>query len=127
MQDRHLYEYAVIRLVPRVEREEFINIGVVLYCKQEEYLKVRIELNEDRAKALCSTIDLSEIRLYLTAFEKIANGEVDSGLIATYDIASRFRWLTAKRSTVVQLSAIHVGLTGNADITLHKLFSEIVV
>mgnify|MGYP006396889137 FL=1 len=126
MQDRLLYEYAVLRLVPRVEREEFINIGVVLFCKRTDYLKCKIEVKRDRALALFPNLDLENLACYLSAFEKIVAAHPEGGLIATYDAPSRFRWLTAKRSTIVQISAIHSGLSENLDATLESLFQEFV-
>ena len=126
MQDRLLYEYAVLRLVPRVEREEFINIGVVLFCKKTDYLKCRIEVKSDRALTLFPGIDLEDLACYLRSFEKIVEAHPLGGIIAGYDAPSRFRWLTAKRSTIVQISAIHSGLSENLDATLESLFQEFV-
>src|ERR1043165_2008268 len=107
---KDLFEYAVIRVVPRVEREEFLNAGVVLYCAKQKFLKMMFRLDEDRLKILCSTCDVDEVNEYLVAFEKICNGEKDAGPIAKLPIAERFRWLTATRSTVVQTSKVHPGI-----------------
>jgi hypothetical protein len=125
MPDRKIYEYAVLRFVPRVEREEFINIGVVLYCKDKEFLAVKTRLDESRLKALFQLTDLSELMAYVSAFHLIANGDERGGAIAGLDQASRFRWLTAKRSTIVQISPIHSGLTLDPDQTLMVLFEEL--
>ena len=125
MPDRKIYEYAVLRFVPRVEREEFINIGVVLYCKDKEYLAVKTRLDESRMKALYELTDLRELMAYVSAFHLIANGDERGGPIAGLDRASRFRWLTAKRSTIVQISPIHSGLTYDAEQTLITLFEEL--
>lgn len=126
MQDRLLYEYAVLRLVPRVEREEFINIGVVIFCKRTDYLKCKIEVKSERALVLFPDLDLENLACYLSSFEKIVAAHPEGGLIAAYDAPSRFRWLTAKRSTIVQISAIHSGLSENLDATLESLFQEFV-
>ncbi len=126
MPGKHLYEYAVIRVVPRVEREEFINVGVVLFCKQQRYLKTAFHVNNDRLLALCPQLDLAEVQAYLAAFEKISQGEKTAGPIAALDLPSRFRWLTATRSTVVQASKIHPGLTADLDALLERLFRQLV-
>jgi hypothetical protein len=127
MPGKHLFEYAVIRVVPRVEREEFINVGVVLFCKQKRYLKTAIHLPEERLLALCADIDIANIKAYLNAFEKISGGEKDGGPIAALDLPSRFRWLTATRSTVLQSSKIHPGLCDDLDDQLKRLFQQLVV
>lgn len=126
MQERHLYEYAVIRVVPRVEREEFFNVGVVLFCKSLDFLKVKYEINELKFQGFCTEMQLSDLRDYLNTFEKIAMGGKDAGLIGRYPTAERFRWLTATRSTVIQTSKIHPGLAVNADEKLEQLFEELV-
>ncbi len=127
MQEKFLFEYAVVRLVPRVEREEFINVGVVLYCQQRKYLGCKMHLHEERLCAFTPQVDLQELKTYLQAFEQIANGAPGTGPIGKLDIASRFRWLTAARSTVVQTSKVHCGLCTDASETLNQLFSELVV
>ena len=127
MPGKHLFEYCVIRVVPRVEREEFVNVGIVLYCKQQRYLQTRFQLNQERLLALCPTLDLEEIQTYLTAFEKVSKGSTDGGPIAKLDLPSRFRWLTATRSTVVQASKIHPGMCDDLDKALEKLFAQLVL
>jgi len=124
MQEKHLFEYAVIRVVPRVEREEFINVGVVVYCKKHKYLHTRINLNPDKLQAFYAKIDIDELRENLLAFERICAGEKSGGPIAQLPVADRFRWLTATRSTVVQTSKVHPGLSFDVDQTLEKLFNE---
>ena len=126
MQDRHLYEYAVIRIVPRVEREEFINVGVVLCANKSNYLQCRIAMNDNRILALDPEADVTLLRSNLQSFEKICCGAGDGGNIAAFDISSRFRWLTAVRSSVIQTSRPHPGLTDNLDATLERLFAEYV-
>jgi hypothetical protein len=124
---RKLYEYAIIRVVPRVEREEFLNVGVIVYSRELKFLKARYILNEDRLKALCKDLDCNEIKEHLISFERIADGDPQSGPIAKLDLASRFRWLTATRSTIVQTSKVHPGFCDNAQTMLDKLFNEMVL
>lgn len=126
MQGKHLFEYAIIRVVPRVEREEFLNVGVILYCKKEGFLKSRYLLDENRLKCFAGFIDLDEVKEHLNSFERICNGDKAGGAIAQMDIASRFRWLTATRSTVVQASKVHPGFCVNAAEKLNKLFEQLV-
>jgi len=127
MQDKNLYEYAVIRAVPRPEREEFLNIGVVLFCKRAKYLKVLYKIDTAKLQPFCGDFDSHDLGEYLQAIDKICNGSSDGGLIASFDIPSRFRWLTAVRSSIVQTSRPHPGLSNNLDETLHKLFKELVL
>lgn len=122
----HLFEYAVIRVVPRVEREEFINVGVIIYCPKLKFLKVMFLLNEARVSALSPELDIDCLKQNISSFEKICHGDIDAGPIARLDLASRFRWLTATRSTVVQSSKVHPGLCADADATLLKLFKQLV-
>jgi hypothetical protein len=123
MQGKHLFEYAVIRVVPRVEREEFLNVGVILYCKDQKFLKSRCDLDETRLAAFAKDINIDEIKESLRAFGQISAGK-EGGPIGKLDIASRFRWLTATRSTVVQTSKVHPGFCEDAQITLDRLFEE---
>lgn len=127
MQNRHLFEYAIIRVVPRVEREEFINVGVILYCAKQKFLKCRFEMNEARLLAFNCEVDADVILANLSAIELICCGGKDAGAIGQLDLASRFRWLTATRSTVVQASKVHPGFCDNADETLTKLFDKMVL
>ncbi len=124
---QHLYEYAVVRIVPKVQREEFVNTGIILYCKKERYLKTRFTLNEKRLVCFCEETDIAEVRSHLLSFEEIAAGSIKGGPIARLDIASRFRWLTAVRSTIIQSSKVHVGFSGNLDDTLERLHAKLVL
>ena len=126
MLDKHLYEYAVIRVVPRVEREEFLNVGIILFCKNSKFLQVKYELNENRLQWMAEDLDLEEVRKNLHSFEKIAHGDKDGGPIAQMDVPSRFRWLTAVRSSVIQTSRPHPGMAGKLDDTINRLFKELV-
>ena len=129
MQDNHSveYEYAIIRIVPQVEREEFLNVGIILYCRQQQFLQMKFTLDEVRLLALNPTADAACIRSHLLAFEKISEGDPEGGPIALLDLASRFRWLTAKRSTVIQTSSVHPGLCKLAAETLEKLHRQLVL
>ena len=123
----HLFEYAVIRVVPRVEREEFLNVGVVVYCARQRYLKTIITIDKERLRSFAPLLDIEQVKEYLSAFQRICAGEKNSGPIGKLDVASRFRWLTATRSTLVQSSKIHPGLTSDLDLTLEKLHKCMVV
>lgn len=127
MQENQLFEYAVIRLVPRVEREEFLNVGVILYCAKQKFLGVTYELNENKIKNFFSDTDIREIEDHLKTFEKICSGDTDGGPISKLIPAERFRWLTATRSTILQTSKVHPGFTKDAGETLQKLFSQLVL
>ena len=127
MQEKHLYEYAVIKLVPRVERGEYINIGVVLYCKSLKTLDFVFQINQSRILSLFPEVDLEEVESHLLSFQKICRGTPDSGLIGSQDLASRFRWLTARRSTIIQASEIHPGYCQQSLPALNKIFEEMVL
>jgi len=122
-----LYEYAVIRVVPKVEREEFVNAGVILYCKRRKFLMAICALSENKVGALCKEMDLEQVKANLRSLERIASGATNSGPIGQMEIAERFRWLTAIRSTVVQTSRPHPGFTSDPETTLKRLLAELVL
>jgi hypothetical protein len=126
MQEDKLYEYAVIRLVPKVEREEFFNIGLVMFSKKEKYIRVEFHLCKDKFRLMHSKLDYEEISKNLENFQKVAKGEKDGGEIAQLEIPERFRWLTAVRSAVIQTSRPHPGKSKNLDQTFERLFEELV-
>ncbi len=126
MLEDKIYEYAVIRLVPKVEREEFFNIGLVMFSKKEKFIKVEFYLCPDKFKLMHSKLDYDDIIQNLTSFQKIANGDKEGGPIAQLDIPERFRWLTAVRSAVVQTSRPHPGKSMDLEATFGKLFEELV-
>ena len=103
------YDYAVIRVVPRVEREEFVNAGVIVSCEATKFLEARIELDEARVLALDPAIDLDAVRAHLETIPRICRGGPDSGPIGALPLRARFHWLTAKRSAIIQTSPVHVG------------------
>lgn len=127
MQQQHLFEYAVIRIVPRVEREEFLNAGVILYCARQQFLQVMIGLNEERLAAFCSEPGRDEIVQHLEAIKRISMGDSTAGPIARLDLAARFRWLTATRSTIVQPSKVHPGFCTDPGETLLRLYTQLVL
>ena len=127
MQQKTLFEYAVIRVVPRVEREEFLNIGVIVYCAKQKFLEARYHLDENRLQSCYGGLDINELKEHLCSFERICKADAAAGPIGKLDMASRFRWLTATRSTVLQTSKVHPGMTEHALATLEKLFGQMVL
>lgn len=105
-----VFEYALVRLVPRVEREEFINVGVVLYCKDKKFLDMEFIIDKKRLQALDPLADGPILEENLKAFQKIARGLSKESAISGLDLPSRFRWLTARRSTMIQTSVVHPGI-----------------
>ena len=127
MQENLLFEYAVIRIVPRVEREEFLNVGVILYCSQQKFLNAKYHLNKKRLAHFCDQLDITDLEEHLKTFELISSGDKNAGPIALLPIAERFRWLTATRSTIVQTSKVHPGFCDDPEKTLNKLFDQLVL
>jgi len=127
MQEKHLYEYAVIRILPKVEREEFLNAGIILFCKKEKFIKVHFAIDEPKLRLFSKDLDIDQIRINLHSFEKIALGNENCGPIAQMDLPSRFRWLTAVRSSVIQTSRPHPGLCNDLQVTALRLFEELVL
>ena len=126
MQEDKIYEYAVIRLVPKVEREEFFNIGLIMFSKREKFIQVEFYLCPDKFKLIKSKLDYDDVIRNLESFKKIAEGKQEGGPIAILDIPDRFRWLTAVRSAVVQTSRPHPGKSKDLQKTFGKLFVELV-
>ncbi len=127
MPEKHLFEYAVIRAVPRVEREEFVNVGVILYCASLRFLQIQFLIDERKIRHLCDEFDIYDLSIRLQGFKKICEGKKEGGLIALLPMASRFRWLTSSRSTTIQTSKVHPGLCSDANETLEKLFDKLVI
>jgi hypothetical protein len=127
MQEKNLYEYAVIRIVPRVEREEFINAGIILFCKSAKFIKMCYSVNETKLLMLSEDFDIQQLELNLKSFQKIAEGGKDGGPIGEFDIPSRFRWLTAIRSSAIQTSRPHTGFCDDLEQTVQRLFAELVL
>ncbi len=126
MPEMFLYEYAVIRLVPMVEREEFINVGIILFSKKQKFIQTKIELSEERLNWFKCELDLDQIKANLKAFELIAAGAKAGGPIACEELPERFRWLTAVRSSVIQTSRPHPGKTNDLEKEVERLFAEYV-
>lgn len=127
MHEKHLYEYAVIRVLPVVEREEFINAGIVLFCKKAKFIKVYFTLNEEKLRAFSKELDIEQVKRNLESFEKIAGADKSGGPIAKMELPDRFRWLTAVRSSVIQTSRPHPGLCEDLEKTAKRLFEEMVL
>ncbi|NDV64363.1 DUF3037 domain-containing protein [Bacteroides sp. 224] len=127
MLEKHLYEYAVIRYLPRVEREEFINVGIILFSKKSKYIKALYYLDENKIQFFSTELDIDSIRDNLRTFEEICLGKALNTSISFLDIAERFRWLTAVRSSSIQTSRPHPGFSDNLDETLQRLFEELVL
>lgn len=122
----NLYQYAVIRFVPKVEREEFFNIGLILFSKKAKYIRMEYHLCPDKFNLLCPEGDYDEIHNNLETMKEIASGNTNFGTIASLDISERFRWLTAVRSSVIQASPSHPGKSNDLDKTFERLFEELV-
>lgn len=127
MQEQQLFEYAVLRVVPRVEREEFINVGIIVFCKKLNYLGVLYHLDRQKITTLAPMTDLECLSDSLASLKKISEGDSTGGPIAKLDAASRFRWLTAIRSTILQSSRVHPGLSDDPGATLKTLFEKLVL
>jgi hypothetical protein len=120
------YDYAVVRVVPRVEREEFVNAGVIVSCAQSRWLSAAIELDEARLRALDPHVDLDAVRAHLDAIVRICRGGDDAGAIGRLPARARFHWLTARRSSILQISPVHTGVTRDPDALLQHLLARMV-
>lgn len=127
MKEKHLYEYAIIRVVPIVEREEFLNVGIILFSKKAKFIRVLYAIDESKLRNFSADLDVEQVKLNLQSFEKIAMGAEHCGPIAQLDVPSRFRWLTAVRSSAIQTSRPHPGLCEDLEETAKRLFEELVL
>jgi hypothetical protein len=109
VRDHCSYDYAVIRVVPRVDREEFMNVGVIISCPAKDFLEARIEMDEARLLAFAPQVDLEAVRAHLTSIPRICTGGPDAGPIGQLSPRERFHWLVAPRSTIIQTSRVHSG------------------
>jgi len=122
-----LYDYAIVRVVPRVEREEFVNAGVILSCQKSGYLQAAMALPEARLRALDPDVDLDMIHRHLGSIVAICAGHPAGGPIAQLPMRARFHWLTAKRSSVIQMSPVHTGLSTHTDDALKRIMARMVL
>ncbi|HEX8249892.1 MAG TPA: DUF3037 domain-containing protein [Pyrinomonadaceae bacterium] len=120
------FDYAVFRLVPRVEREEFFNVGVIVSCPAQKFLEARIHLSEEKLKAFAPALDAETIQKYLEIIPKICAGDAAAGVVGGLTPRERFYWLTAQRSTIIQSSPVHTGFCADADEALRRLFDKMV-
>jgi DUF3037 family protein len=121
------YSYAIVRVVPRVERGEYINVGVVLFAPTRQFLDARIQLDPARLLALAPEADAALIARHLRTFEAICSGGAEGGPVAALPASDRFHWLTAPRSTVIQTSPVHVGCADEPATALEQLVQEFVL
>jgi hypothetical protein len=121
------FDYAILRVVPRVEREEFLNAGVLLFCLERDFLQARIEVNETRIHALCPHTDVELVRQHLEAIPRICAGSPEGGPIARLSLRERFHWLVAPRSTIIQVSPVHAGLCASPERAIKDLFRQMVL
>jgi DUF3037 family protein len=121
------FSYAIYRLVPRIERGECVNVGVVVFCRPRDYLAARTALDEARVGVLWPELELDEVRKHLQAIERIAAGDPAGGPIAALDLTARFHWLTAPSSTIIQPSEVHTGVAEEPAEQLDRLFASLVL
>ena len=126
MRDHSSYDYAIVRVVPRVEREEFVNVGVIVSCPARDFLQARIELDEQRLKALDPAIDIEAIRTHLASIPAICAGGSEGGPIGRLSRRERFDWLVAPRSTTIQTSKVHTGRCSDPGTLLEHLLKTMV-
>ena len=127
MQATHLFEYAVIRIVPQVEREEYFNAGVILYCASQQFLQMRFEVSAAKLAAYGGELSQTILEARLASMAEICAGKQNGSSISSLPLASRFRWLAATRSTSIQVSPIHPGLCEHPQQALDKLFTALVL
>lgn len=120
------FDYAVVRVVPHVEREEFVNVGVVLFCDALDFLGARIELDEARIRALAPGVDLALVREHLEAIPRVCRGGPDAGPIGALSTRERWHWIVSPRSSILQTSAPHAGLCGDPAHALDGLVARLV-
>jgi hypothetical protein len=121
------YDYAVLRVVPSVEREEFVNAGVVLQCPEQAFLDCRVHIDEPRLRALGPGLDPDLVRQHLEAFPRICAGDPAAGPIASLSRRERFQWLVAPRSTIIQVSPVHSGVCDSPAAALDEIFQRLVL
>jgi Protein of unknown function (DUF3037) len=123
------FDYAVLRLVPRVERQEFVNIGVIVFCLEQRLLEAKVQVDEARLRTLWPMLDLETVKQHADGVVRICAGDETAGPIATLSQRERFQWLIAPRSTIIQTSAVHTGILTKDDLLadrLERLFEQLV-
>ncbi len=121
------FDYAILRVVPRVERQEFMNAGIIVFCLEKRYLAARVHLDEDRLRALWPEADAALVNQHLEAIPRICEGEPDAGPIALLSQRERFHWLVSPRSTIIQPSPVHTGVCDDTDRLLERLERQFLV
>ncbi len=121
------FDYAILRVVPRVERQEFMNAGIIVFCLEKRYLAARVHLDEDRLRALWPEADAALVNQHLEASPRICEGEPDAGPIALLSQRERFHWLVSPRSTIIQPSPVHTGVCDDTDRLLERLERQFLV
>ncbi len=127
MQDKCTYEYAIIRIVPKAEREEFFNVGVILFSKRRKFLGIKYTINATKLNAFCTEVELDVFKNYLHAWKLICDGAPFGGKIGEFEQSDRFRWLTASRSTIIQSSKTHAGFDMDPEKALENIFEKMVL
>lgn len=122
----HSFDFATIRVVPRVEREEFVNAGVIVFCLERKFLRALVHVDPIRLMALWPELDLDLVRQHLEAFPKLCCGDLEAGPIARLTARERFHWLVAPRSTMIQISPVHSGLCESPESALRETFRQMV-
>jgi Protein of unknown function (DUF3037) len=126
MADRSAFSYAIVRVMPSVERGETLNVGVVLYARQHGFLAARVALDEQKLAVVAPAANVAAIKQQLDAVVRVAEGNTDAGPIAALDQSERFGWLVAPASTVIQTSPVHTGLCDDPELALDELFEDLV-
>ncbi|WP_375562485.1 DUF3037 domain-containing protein [Bernardetia sp. OM2101] len=124
IQDKFTFKYAIIRIVPKVEREEFFNVGVIVFCKRKKFLDIKYTINETKLKTFSCEIELELLNDYLKAWKLVCEGNSASGKIGQLELSERFGWLTASRSTIIQSSKTYSGLDSDPKKALETIFKE---
>lgn len=127
MQDKYTFKYAIIRIVPKVEREEFFNVGVILFCKRIKFLDIKFHVDQEKLKVLSPEFEPELLNDYLEGWKLICDGNSSGGPIGKLDLAGRFGWLTACRSTIIQSSTTRSGLSFDPKQELEDIFNTYVL
>lgn len=127
MPDTHTYDYAVVRVVPDVQRGEFINCGVIVFCRTKKYLAAEVALDEVRLRAIAPDVDVLEARRHLEVIPRICAGDSTAGPIAGLSQSERFNWLIAPRSAMIQMSSVHSGIADDPTQVLTRLMASMVI